>query len=846
LCVVLPGENFAWFHREYFVYDPVRRWWKSESSGTTFTDDIAEDGKFYPNYVWDPMGTLVPTDKHYGRVAIFPFRRAPAGQIMVDGKEVELEEGWVFLPGLERLREQFTACLPSEHLIRSYCCRLMADFPTLPLAVYQHTALAYALDVGDMNKRWLGISLKESQLSLTRPPKELTRTRELLASAMPYDRIPVGILPEPYVESNVYPPEEEELRRETFFVTRAQGVTITDGQIRYNTIADKFPKTNLVAYQLRGRNKFVYCRASPNNQRAAFTRMYKCRGGTRESELVYASSQLALVESILGYNDSRICDLGNFCRTGSNYVFKKKMQPREIVRELRAPKVLGPLPVCRADAMQQIPSERPHTDLDPKGTTAAIADAARKVCRAYFGPSTFWYLLALFASVYGSSIALLGRLLYAAELVGLLVYDFMTFRYYYGHFPHDKLKLRRRIAEEWPGSLRMADPVMCRIIKAEVKDEACRPKKPPRLYFSLGLDAPMYGGECAAVAKEAMKGERVIDFGVFKAYLEFVDQNRPTDIKSVFNHVHKRLFSREPCVSFVFFSDDSFLVHNLWGVPVIWNLDISSCDTSNGFGVFYLVGCFMRSCGVPDEKMLGLLEQCTKPFRATNPDNRDEWFQAEFLSYYQISGTVLTTLINNWANLLVISAICAALLSGADRREVVEEFVAAAGYVVTIEECAEFEELTFLKRHPCRTRDGDWAAPICLGTMIRSFGVIQPQLDVNTVPNSAGWTMEKRARAFLGAVAACWVNEPDQPFIAALTTAFPSFHHVNLSTDQLKHSARKFKDFSELDIVSLCRRYHIFTSEYDALCAALTNSQIGDMVTLPVVDVILRQDYALA
>jgi hypothetical protein len=328
-------------------------------------------------------------------------------------------------------------------------------------------------------------------------------------------------------------------------------------------------------------------------------------------------------------------------------------------------------------------------------------------------------------------------------------------------------------------------------------------------------------------------------------YTQFVDQNRPADIKELFNLVYTRLNSSERVVIFVYFSDDSFLVHNLWDVPVVWNIDISSCDTSNGFGVFYLVGCFMRSCGVPDEKMLGLLEQCTKPFRATNPDDKGEWFLGEFLTFYQISGTVLTTLINNWANLLVISAICAALLSGTAKRSVVEEYVAAAGYVVTIEECAQFEELTFLKRHPCLTTDGDWAAPICLGTMIRSFGVIQPALDEKTIPGSRGWPLEKRAKAFLGAVAACWVNEPDQPFLDALTTSFPSTSCVVLPSDVRKHDTRKFKDASTLDIDSLCRRYHISSPDYHALCASLSGAQLGDMVKLPVVDTILSHDYGL-
>jgi len=813
------GERFASFRNVLtrFQLFGERYQWITEDG--EIVHHVVEEGTFLKEYLADPLGTMKYHPGSPGRVAQFPY------QLCVGGDEGGLE--WAYIPALQRLRSKFACCdMTVESTIRAALNRLLTDYPGQPVAIIQSTVHQYVMENKSLNTLPKAVPVADHFSRLV-PPEEFERI--VLATSLldSHNHRNVGLGPRDYVECSLRPDPDKNHRRDVFRViapkagslSTGRGAVLADGRLTYATADDRPVSRYLVACDLVGANgsRFERARATAGNQNAALIRLYKCRGGSRASDDEYAGLQLGFVEAITGFADRELSSVCNFiASTGDGFEF------------------------LRRGWRKVFPSPQPSTHHHSVPAFNRILDVYRPG-----GGSAFWHLKVLFTKAYGNVLRIGAQCVYSTTLVGLLLYDVITFRYYFGHFPHDKRNLRMRVGKMLIGANVLGDDVFCPEVKAEVKDEFVKVGKPPRLFFSLGVEAPMYGGAWLALAKEDMKGERVIHMKTYVLYLRFCDTNKPLDMSERFAELYDRVHSSERSVTIDFFSDDMVVVGNLCG-RMFWEVDISMCDGSNGFGTFYIAAQRLLDLGVPREIVHGLLQQCMRPFRITNPANRSEYLLCQFLTCYLVSGTVLTTFVDNWASLMIVSAIAAAFDEGVFCPERILDWVREVGYIVTIEVRAEFEQLTMLKRHPCRATDGTWCAPLCLGAHLRGFGKIMCQLDQSVVPNSTGQHIDVRARRFLCGVTSSWVNEPSDPVRDALRLAFPPAQDVNLPIEFRKHyDPTATRDRRSLDVSSLCQRYNLDPMELLTFAETLQKTTIGSIVESRVLAEIYKVDYGL-
>jgi len=112
------------------------------------------------------------------------------------------------------------------------------------------------------------------------------------------------------------------------------------------------------------------------------------------------------------------------------------------------------------------------------------------------------------------------------------------------------------------------------------------------------------------------------------------------------------------------------------------------------------------------------------------------------------SGSVLTTLVNNVANLLIARSVY-------ERRcTTCAEIVAAAadvGYVVTMDECDKFENMQFLKHSPFVNDDGVVLPFVNLGVLLRSLGQCNGDL-----PGTRNDDLRSRAQKFTSGYLNCF------------------------------------------------------------------------------------------
>lgn len=791
--------RFASFNHRFVILS-AEGLWEDVESGLVYFDTVGE-GTFVDGYVYE-AGTMRPNSEVAGTVARFPFE-------YVEGDE-ERPGSWIYTPGFRYLQENFAACVVTESVIRAYVDRLHTKFPFMDMEVKHNTAECYALRFKGVNARIISLAGAPALVRRTLP-MELDARRRVLAGLQPFSVLNLGLQIRNYIESDIFPSKDVTERRNAFEVIKMSNARLVDGMLVYNTARFKLPKTYLVAVDIRGDREFDRAAATPRNQAAALTRVFKCRGGTREFDELYEAKQLTMLNDLVG-----------------------RWHPF-VLRDARMKVSLAGFELLCEGKKKRLPFVR---DSVYDNMHARVLNRCQTVVEIYSPIGTLWYIYRKWVQIYGSVTVLLRGTTYAAGIIWLMFWHIASLRYFYSDIPHAKRALRQRLGMNM--EMMRGDFVV--EVKAEVKDEPVKPGKPPRVYFNLGPEASLYGGHIMEVAKKAFVGERVIVCRGFVAYMNFVDAGKPQDMAKVFALMHRRIHSREKCVCINVYSDDMALGSNMNG-EMYWEVDISSCDSSVGVGLFNLAADQMLKLGIPVEQVEGLLSQCSKPFRIRNPLAMKEFMFARFYGYYLMSGTVLTTYLDTWSSLLIGGAIIAAFEAEAFEADAVRSHIATLGFVVTIEARSCFEAMTFLKRHPCRNVYGEWEAPMCVGAWLRSFGKIVPELGDTVVPGSKGWALEKRAKVFLGSLLEGWKNEPVQPLLTAMREAFPFMGHTIVHEQahrQLKHSGA-----APLDVSGVCARYGISFAEYQALSDTVGTLVLGDILVSDAVAKIYSVDYGL-
>jgi len=243
----------------------------------------------------------------------------------------------------------------------------------------------------------------------------------------------------------------------------------------------------------------------------------------------------------------------------------------------------------------------------------------------------------------------------------------------------------------------------------------------------------------------------------------------------VLSEIFENLINPVEQLYFPFFSDDSCVSIRCVDGIFMANVDISSCDASHGRAVFE----YLRHVSSADSRLYryvsGAISQCEMPLTLTKND-KTEMVTLALKSPTLYSGSTLTTIINNFANISIACSIKSLLRPGIcmdECGELVQIAAAAAGYIVTVVRCHTYHELQLLKHSPLRALCGKIVPVLNFGVILRTLGCCWG--DLPTFRTTHG-RISTQQRAYLYNVAQvqCYKNYPTFSFLAALRKKFYS------------------------------------------------------------------------
>jgi len=261
-----------------------------------------------------------------------------------------------------------------------------------------------------------------------------------------------------------------------------------------------------------------------------------------------------------------------------------------------------------------------------------------------------------------------------------------------------------------------------RIVKYKMKPlELAKPGKYPRGIGDMGVKGCIRGGHLMDKIKSGFAVPHVLSRPQGLARFEFTKSPSKKRMSDVF----RRLINPE-WFEFHYHSDDSCIAVRCADGIFRANVDISCCDGSNGDNIFRVLHA-ASSCGISKNALDATFAQCRSPIKVTSVRNRRESFVLQPRGYVLYSGSVLTTAINNTANmtigLSVLHLIGVRVPLVAEMSELVRRAAERVGYIVTIEECSSVvEKIQFLKHSPIKDVNGSYVPVLNLGVIIRTFG----------------------------------------------------------------------------------------------------------------------------
>lgn len=302
-------------------------------------------------------------------------------------------------------------------------------------------------------------------------------------------------------------------------------------------------------------------------------------------------------------------------------------------------------------------------------------------------------------------------------------------------------------------------------------------------------------------------------------------------------------------IQFMYHSDDSCVSAMCADGLVYFNGDIKACDGSHRRPVIELLRKLLREHkGVPNctaDAIDRALDYLSRDLVMRNQHDRRQKVKYKFRQPRLYSGSVVTTTLNNLANLLIAIALQKRV---PDPRQVCKaEFVEAyrlagedVGYILKVISCDVPEDLQFLKHSPCL--DGVEIEPwMNLGTFVRGFGSTK----VGDLPGRG--PVRERALKHMSGVIQGRLNWGDH----VLNDAFKACAASNGGMKSPGNTREAEEDHQKsvgvptrrVSTESLCRRYRLTVDELEDFCSAICSLQPGSYLVHPVASQLYTKDY---
>jgi len=361
-------------------------------------------------------------------------------------------------------------------------------------------------------------------------------------------------------------------------------------------------------------------------------------------------------------------------------------------------------------------------------------------------------------------------------------------------------------------------------------DEVSKPGKVGRMIGDLGVAASLLG---FMLTKFLKKAQNAVPLEYEGGNIEFCASPKQAELRTHF----EKLRSPPGRYHFVYFSDDScYSVRDASGVVHTYNIDISKCDASHRPAIFQLLYHV-----VPRHLHKGvdeLLDQCRRPIRLKSVEGGNLLVVLRALQITLYSGSTITTVINNLANM------CLGIAFAQSKAVTAAEIVAAAhsvGYIVTVEECGQLEDIQFLKHSPCIDVEGNLQPVLNLGVLLRMSGTCKGDL-----PGRGD--LVHRARVFQGSLLNGIYPHARFPIITGMKRAFPLLTSKKPIDHQLKYKVvSDEKDvFFRCTDEAVCKRYRLSAAQVTVMSLQLRSLDVGQHLSSPACSEILMRDYGLS
>lgn len=388
-------------------------------------------------------------------------------------------------------------------------------------------------------------------------------------------------------------------------------------------------------------------------------------------------------------------------------------------------------------------------------------------------------------------------------------------------------------------------------VEAHVKREFAKPGKVGRLYVSYGPSI-LYGGFIFDTIKDLFCQKYPSTLPGFKLTVD-IRKKLTYDLSGYADLEHHTGIARA-------YSDDMSVMLNWHGTPILFDIDISCCDASQGPSIFLLLAELLEQagCGFLVE---GLLARLMEPITLRNPSNPREFVELTHDEVYEGSGCPETTCANHIASFCILTVL-GSLLNEVSHRtanelqrilpQVIERAGSIVGHAVTYKIVDREEQLTFLKHS---LLDCTWT--LNYGTIFRSLGSVEQDLthtQLNLKPHAFSLlSVEEKTERFVSSVVAGLVHEPQSVVMDALRARFSapvaprfggfwiSLFNATLPSWLWTHTRRHLR----VSTTALINRYGGEPSEWASLAEAIAETSTYQFRYHPLVTAIMAVDYGL-
>lgn len=389
----------------------------------------------------------------------------------------------------------------------------------------------------------------------------------------------------------------------------------------------------------------------------------------------------------------------------------------------------------------------------------------------------------------------------------------------------------------------VADRLWLKVVSYKLKkDEYAKFAKYARMIGDMGIAASLQGFWITALVKKCMEARPLYHNG---GVISFCSKPTSERLTAVF----EELLEPTHRFSFVYFSDDSCLALRIGGVVRRFNLDISSCDASHTAYLFYLLRRLVPADHVDDIDVL--IEQCSLPIEVRSVENPGLRVRLKNQDPVLFSGSTLTTIINNLANISIGMAISECSFEEGDTDDQIEDKLtsaaAQAGYILTgCRPLDTYAQLQFLKNSPVIV-DGKVIPFLNVGVMLRASGTCRGDL-----PGRRQDTIEKRIHCFQNALLQGLYPRHTFRLLQAMRsqikytgeTALIAKCAKQIARDDYWHHERDTGDVIDIPTTAWIERYNLDLGDIEELITMLHVAPlVGCHINTPAVSRILEVDY---